>query len=441
MTSARTVDVFTPAQPAQLTFVERKSINDKLVDGLLTRGKQVLVYGSSGSGKSTLIANKLHQVFENHITTRCMAGQTLDELIRGAFDELEPFYQSERQSRESRSKSGGVEFGFAGFRGELGASGDEELHSKDVRAIPFQLSAQRLAKTLGNVHCAWVLEDFHNIVDEEKRRLAQMMKVFNDTAFEYPDTKIIVVGVAGAAEEILRYHPEMRNRICEIHVPAMSDDELYQVLAKGEVLLNIEFDTNAKQTIVDLSRGQAAVCHQLAYYACSTAEIGATCSERTVLTRHSVDNAWVRYVDDHYDNMKLLFESALRRDKRSKYHNRRLILSVLCTDEYSRGATVDELLDAIRAKEQGYRRSNLSRALGELLSDKWGALLIFDHHTERYCIANPFHRAFAVAYFGLSTKAESEQLAAKYMSSKRFDEEERERFIELLTTQIMDKYN
>jgi ABC-type bacteriocin/lantibiotic exporter with double-glycine peptidase domain len=56
--------VFTPTTPARLAFVERESINNKLVNALRTPGKQVVVYGYYGSGKTTLLENKLHQIYE-----------------------------------------------------------------------------------------------------------------------------------------------------------------------------------------------------------------------------------------------------------------------------------------------------------------------------------------------------------------------------------------
>jgi len=45
-----TRDVFTPTKPARIAFVERDSVNDKLVNSLTTPGKQIVVYGHSGTG-------------------------------------------------------------------------------------------------------------------------------------------------------------------------------------------------------------------------------------------------------------------------------------------------------------------------------------------------------------------------------------------------------
>lgn len=56
-------DVYTPSSPATLTFVERGSLNDLLVDAIRTKGKQLIIYGHTGTGKSTLLFNKLYQTY------------------------------------------------------------------------------------------------------------------------------------------------------------------------------------------------------------------------------------------------------------------------------------------------------------------------------------------------------------------------------------------
>lgn len=91
-------EVFTPTTPAKVTFVEREIVNEKLVNALNTPGKQIVVYGHSGNGKSTLLVNKLHQTYNGHITTRCMKGTTVNELMLNAFDKLDIYHPSERSN-------------------------------------------------------------------------------------------------------------------------------------------------------------------------------------------------------------------------------------------------------------------------------------------------------------------------------------------------------
>lgn len=91
-----TREVFTPTKPARIAFVDRDEVNDRLVNALSTPGKQVVVYGHSGTGKTTLLVNKLHQLYERHITTRCMKGLTFEQLILDAFDQIGSYYTYEK---------------------------------------------------------------------------------------------------------------------------------------------------------------------------------------------------------------------------------------------------------------------------------------------------------------------------------------------------------
>ena len=56
-------DVFTPTKPPRIAFVERDSVNDKLVNFLIASSQQIVVYGHSGTGKTTFLANKLTQLY------------------------------------------------------------------------------------------------------------------------------------------------------------------------------------------------------------------------------------------------------------------------------------------------------------------------------------------------------------------------------------------
>ena len=94
------------------------------------------------------------------------------------------------------------------------------------RVIAPQLTAQTLARFLGEAGCCWVLEDFHKIAARHKKRLAQMLKLFLDMSYDYPHLKIIALGAVDTAREVIEYDNEMRTRVAEIHVPLMTEEEL-----------------------------------------------------------------------------------------------------------------------------------------------------------------------------------------------------------------------
>ena len=206
-------EVFTPTSPARLTFVERESINNRLVNALKTPGKQIIVYGPSGSGKTTLLVNKLTQLYENHIITRCIKGLTFEHLIIDAFNQLEPYYLSEYSQTNKVSK--GMNFGvkYKQIKSEVNAQKESQNQSIIQRCLPPQLTPQSLAALIGKINCCWVLEDFHKIEDTEKQKLSQVMKVFMDMSDEYKDLKMIAIGAVGTARQVIQYDSEMQNRV------------------------------------------------------------------------------------------------------------------------------------------------------------------------------------------------------------------------------------
>jgi energy-coupling factor transporter ATP-binding protein EcfA2 len=260
----RVEDVFTPTTPARLTFVERVRVNDRLVNALRTPGKQVIVYGHSGSGKTTLLVNKLHQIYEHHVTTRCVGGLSLDQLVLDAFDQLGPYYISERSSAKESSATAGLKAGYAGIQSQLkvSATSSETM----TRVLPPQLTPQFLARLIGAANACWVLEDFHKIDVSEKQRLGQIMKVFMDMADEYRQLRVVAIGAVDTAREVVQYEPEMKNRIAEIHVPLMTPAETSSIVDKGEERLKISIGTDIRKGIVRYSNGLASVCHHLCLF-------------------------------------------------------------------------------------------------------------------------------------------------------------------------------
>ena len=142
MNIVRADKVFTPTTPARLTFVERGTINNKVVDAIQTPGKQIVVYGHSGSGKSTLLVNKLHQLYEKHITARCMSAVTFEQICLDAFDQLQPFYSSEIAETDTRKISADIRADYVGIKSQIGAQSSSTSQRKKIRIAPPQLTPQ-----------------------------------------------------------------------------------------------------------------------------------------------------------------------------------------------------------------------------------------------------------------------------------------------------------
>ena len=406
----QTRDVFTPTKPARIAFVERDSVNDKLVNALKTPGKQIVVYGHTGTGKTTLLVNKLAQLYEQHVTTRCMKGLTFEQLLLDAFDQLAPFYARERETSAKRTVSAEIGASYQLVKAKLESQVSTESKETQSRVLPPQLTPQALGKFLGAQRACWILEDFHKIDDAEKQRLSQLMKVFMDLSDDFPDLKIIALGAVDTARQVVDYDNEMRYRVAEIHVTLMTGREINAIITKGETALNVEINPDVKRVVTRHCNGLASVCHHLCLNMCDAAGITEThVGERAKLTRQHFDTGLKAYVDEASDSIKSAFDKALKKRRKTQYNNATLILSSVAALAEDGAARID-IHKKIQEEEPKYPEMNLKYLLPKLCTPEYGNLLRFDSTSGRYSFSDPIYRVYALAKFrqgSVRVKAES----------------------------------
>jgi hypothetical protein len=390
--------VFTPSTPARVAFVERGLVNDRLVNALTTPGKQIVVYGHSGSGKTTLVVNKLNQLYSSHITTRCMKGMRFEELILDGFDQLAGFYTSERSAAVKSTKTAELSSSYMSILGKMSASTTTEAGQKDIRILPPQLTPQALGRFIGAAGSCWLLEDFHKIDAGEKAKLSQLMKIFMDLGDDFVDLKIIALGAVDTARQVVDYDPEMRNRVAEIHVDLMTEQEIEAIIQKGEEKLNIVVPAEIKGLISKYSNGLASVCHHLCLYMCNVEGITHTCPRPVTLTKSSFERAIEMYVSEASDSIRSAFDKALKQRRKSAYDNQTLILKALSTFK-ERGASRVQLHQKITESVQKYPTNNLTYCLSKLITADYGEVVRFDSNSGLYSFSDPIYRAFALAHF------------------------------------------
>lgn len=417
-------EVFTPTTSAKITFVERQSVNNKLVDALRQPGKQVVVYGHSGSGKTTLLTKKLEELYEDHITSRCTKSSKFDDLMKTAFHRIKTTTTSEKVRTRAKKWNSSISKGGASVGAET-SNADQE---KEIAAVPFQVSPEVLAEELGKRKCCWVLEDFHKVPLEEKIKLAQCMKMFKDCADEYPEVKIIAIGAANTAREVIECDGEMTNRVAEICVPLMTKEELRKILTLGEKALNLELENRVRESIVLLSNGLGAACHGLALSILLENNINATVETKKFVNTDKLHNGITRFLEESSDTLKKRFDIAFSHIKGKKYDNGRLILEGLCKFDQE-GAVFAELLSKIREQEPTYPTGNLSTYAKLLCNEDKGDLLRFDEASQKYSFQDPLSRVFANSMVELQKKE-------KLPGLHQLDEESINRVIESIAERI-----
>lgn len=389
-------DVFTPSSAAVLTYVERADLISQIEKALLIPGMQLILYGHSGGGKTTLMQNILKRKKQAYISTNCMIGTTINEILLDAFDKLNPFYTSEKQEKVTNTINAELKKTYLGINAALRAETKEEYQQGSKRALPIQLTPQRLAEFLGEANVLWIIEDFHKVEETERQKLSQILKIFVDASNSFKNVKIIAIGAVGTARDIVNYDNELTNRISEIFIPLMNQDELESIITKGERLLNFNFNGNIHDEVIKFSNSLAAICHQLCFSMCYNNDILKTQKATKILHEDKLEKAVVDYLKQNSDSFKEIFDRAIKQ-RDGINADPSLLIEVFCN------AKTEELT----SKEIGNYKNVKKTFKGELLNNslqllttpEYGEILRFDNNSGKYFFSNPFFKAYSIMRF------------------------------------------
>jgi hypothetical protein len=387
-------DIFTPSSPARINFVERESLNRRIVRALRTKGTQIVIFGHSGSGKTTLLENKLQQVYEQHIKTNCMQGMSFNSVLLDAFDQLDSFYIDEKIKSGKINVDKSVIANFHLIKAQLKATREESSQTKTKRVIPPQLTGANLARMIGEAKYCWVLEDFHKIDGVDKKKLSQLMKVFMDLSDKYPELKIIAVGAVNTAREVVQFDAEMRRRLAEIYIPLMTDIEIAKVIKNGARFLNLNVTQDICDDICHHSNGVASICHQLCALMCEELDVYYTVSEtdKISLEYSNLTYAVTEYLELESDTIKRSFDNALKLKDSDD-----IIYELSKVNQ--NGVKVEGIVQGLNFRGIRIEANVVSKILENLLTEKYGELVKYDEDSHRYSFSDPFYKTFSLAYF------------------------------------------
>jgi energy-coupling factor transporter ATP-binding protein EcfA2 len=305
-TSYNLEEVFTPTTEAKLTYVTRKTIETELEKNIKIPGQQIVIYGHSGSGKTTLLRNKLKSIGQSYVKTHCEKNTTFESLLLQAFDSLNVFYKKEKSESTSHQISSELKATYLDISASIKASNSTTNSSKSERLIPVQLTPLRLSQFMGEINCLWIIEDFHKVNDSEKQRIADVIKIFIDTANDYKKVKIICIGAVGTARELLQFDDNLYNRINELPIPLMSDSELESIVNIGFNLMNLTIQQSLIDKVVYYSHNLGSVCHQICYDLCFYNDIKKSKFIKQEITEEDFRkaiNSFVRKNSDTYNKI------------------------------------------------------------------------------------------------------------------------------------------
>lgn len=287
MEKHRLEDVFGTSRDVPKTYVVRQKVDQTFLNDV-TRTKHIVLFGGSKQGKSCLRKHALKA--DDSIVIQCHR-----EATKAAIYEM-ILKQAGIAVEVSNTKtlSGGVKLTakieaegkipiIAKAKGEGGAEASGEfskekvtktldLDPEDPNEVARVLNESGFSKLI-------VLEDFHYLEPDIQQSFAFDLKVFHEVS----NLVFVIVGVWLEANRLTLYNGDLSGRISNINVDEWPDDNLREVIAAGEALLNIGFSDDVIKAIVGGCQGNVGVLQELCFRICEAKDIWQTCDERTVI--------------------------------------------------------------------------------------------------------------------------------------------------------------
>ena len=379
-------DVFTPTTTAKLTYVNRSTLESDLEKYLTLPGKQIVVYGHSGSGKTTLLRNKLKYLRKNYIKTHCESSTTFNDILLQAFDDLNRFYVTERTSDIEYSVSSELKSEFQLLSSKISSTLKESQGEKSARIVPPQLTPLKLAKFLGEINCVWIIEDFHKVVEHEKKRIADVIKIFIDAANDYPNMKIVCIGAVATARELIELDNNLNNRIAEQPVPLLTDKEIETFINRGFQLLNVSIEEPLKHKIVYYSNNLASIAHEICYDLCFHSGISKSRFFPKRLKNDVFKIAIQAHVSKNSDTFTKIYDTIVLQS-----YGWYLLRTFDALEKEN--LSFDEIYQKIPSYKKP-EKEELFNYLEQLGSAEYKEIIRYNRTSHKYSIASPFFRAF-----------------------------------------------
>jgi hypothetical protein len=269
------------------TYVNRAGLDERF-SYLLGSDRHIVIYGPSKQGKTILRKKVLPE--ERCVVVPCRPDWTVENLYQEMLRQLgSSLTVTQRSVNVVGATLEGEGKGKAGIpfvvSGEVKASAAGKFeHTSETVVKPAAGEAtfvfiMEAAKESGR---RIIIEDFHYLPEEQRRRLAFDLKAFWDAGVFF-----IIVGVWAEQNLLTVYNNDLSSRVEEIDVQ-WSDPDLDAVLSKGENTLNLIFDDTIRQAMIADCNQNVGLLQRLAESVCYESGLLKNQRETVLLDRGGV---------------------------------------------------------------------------------------------------------------------------------------------------------
>lgn len=284
--SSRVSSVFGTSRHLPKSYLPRRRQQEELHAALGADGHMV-IWGEPRQGKSSILRYQLGHT--DYCVIECGYTQQRYDIYRMLLREAGASVAVEQKRRRARGIGARVSFLTGDMRNESETT--ERAFDIDISNITDVL---RIIES-SNFRKYVVLDDFHHLGRPVQREIVQDLK----TIYEKSKLRLIIVGVWADRDQLRGLHIDLGGRVDSIEIPRWPEDELTDVLSKGEHLLNVNFSVTAKRELIAWSQQSVGLLQDLACEACLEAgyETGGLVEGAEVNEEHAAQA--LRRVLDH----------------------------------------------------------------------------------------------------------------------------------------------
>ncbi|MGA8474392.1 MAG: hypothetical protein WB681_04935 [Candidatus Cybelea sp.] len=354
------------------TYVDRLGLDGQF-RYFLEADRHLVVHGGSKQGKTIL--RRKHLADAECIVLPCGLNDTLESLYARISRETVTTVVSSSSKATTTGGEGGANarvsmtlpFVAEASAGVGGKVQSKTTHSTEEKHLGADISIDTVARAIRHSHRRLVIEDFHYLAEDEQKKLAFALKALWDAK-----VFVIIIGIWAEQNLLTVYNNDLSGRVEEIDV-RWTDEELRQVISKGENILNVTILPEIVDDIIKDANKNVGLLQRLAEGACLEAGITETRKHRRTLDDWAALNRCREAVCKTFEHRYFSFASFVSRGFKNpektklKLYRQIIRACIEATEaELVDGLERQTLLTKIKRYEPAADMTNLQKALSRL---------------------------------------------------------------------------
>lgn len=335
---SRKVDAFyTPSKPVSSpsNLRGRDEEIQKILGALTTPGRHCMIYGDRGIGKSslalsTLEGGKEHQILPEHVFQyRCIKNTTFKDIIEKCAIFIDDAYRNDKV--ETTKKYGAR----ARFLDIFSLEGSRE---EKITIEKEELTANKAATVLHHLDSVLLIDEFDVVRDEVKHEVAEFVKQLSDAGSPF---KVLIVGIGSDGAALIAGHQSVIRCMHEIKLPRVEDKFLAEIIENGEAGLDLAFELEIKNSIIEISSGFPYFTHLL----CKECAEEAIRRSSTVIDRAIFEQALIVAVKNTEGQLKRCYDLAVTSSRTDMYPKILLSAAKFNNEQFSVKSWIEQISD------------------------------------------------------------------------------------------------